>query len=176
MMKNTLFIGLVCVLIFTGCDLTKKSTELSDKEKSLIQTSIQNEIDIMVRAVSNKDIDVYMAKMPKDFIIYDEKGEIITREMQKAYALRDWSIIERTLNNKMKIDSINFMASDSVYVFTSQRWERIMYQRDGINKDTVITTQLHKELWKNTKIGWIGYDVEELGGEVFINGEKYNPN
>lgn len=50
-----------------------------------------------------------------------------------------------------------------------------MYQRDGFAIDTVLTTQLHRELWKNKDNDWIGYDVEELGGEIFINGQEYIP-
>lgn len=175
-MRNILLIGLLSIIILTGCKSNKKSEEISNQEKKLIQSSIQKEIDIMIDAVNNKDIDVYMDKMPKDFIIYDGKGEIITRDKQKEYALRDWSIIERTIKNEMKIDSIDFITSDSVYVFTSQRWERIMFRRDGITTDTVITTQIHKELWKNKINGWVGYDVEELGGEIYINGAKYDQN
>lgn len=175
-MQNILLIGLLWVIILTGCNSTKKSEKLTNEEKKSIQSSIQKEIDIMIQAVSNKDIDTYMEKMPEDFIIYDGNGEIITRDKQKEYALRDWSIIERTLNNEMIIDSIDFITADSVFVFTSQRWERMMLQRDGITTDTVITTQLHKELWKNKNNTWVGYDVEELGGEIYINGQKYDPN
>ncbi|MFD1314276.1 hypothetical protein [Namhaeicola litoreus] len=174
--KEIFFFVLPSILLLIGCNSNGKSEKLSQQEKKSIQNSIQKEIDIMIQAVSNKDIDTYMKGMPEDFIIYDENGEIITRLKQKEYALRDWAIIEKTLNNEMKIDSIGFMAPDSVYVYTSQRWERIMFQRDGITKDTVITSQLHKELWKNRKNRWIGYDVEELGGEIFINGKKYDPN
>ena len=174
-MKNVVFIGFLFLFIFSGCNSSTKSNLLKKTEKTDIHDSIQVEIDRLILAVSNKDIDVYMDQMPDDFIIYDEKGEIITREKQKEYALRDWSIIKKTLNNEMKIDSIDFISSDSIFVFTSQRWERLMFQRDGITLDTVLTTQLHKELWKKKNNAWKGYDVVELGGEIFINGQKYDP-
>lgn len=167
--------SLIILILFAQCKTNYNPSNLSDQEKEKIHIYIQNEINIMIEAVNNKDIEVYMKKMPEDFIIYDETGEIITRKKQKEYALRDWSIIEKTLNNEMRVDSIDFVSKDSVYVFTFQEWERIMYQRDGVTKDTILTTQLHKELWKNKKNKWIGYDVEELGGNVYINGKKYNP-
>ena len=116
-----------------------------------------------------------MRKMPVNFIVYDQNGERISRDKQKEYALRDWSIIDSTLNNSMTIDSIDFRIRDSIIVYTSQKWERLMFQRDGITLDTVLTTQKHKELWKNKNQNWIGYNVEELGGEIFINGIKYSP-
>ncbi len=176
-MFKTKTISLIAVLLlFIQCNSNKSQTDITEQEKQAIQDSIQNEINIMIQSVSNKDIDTYMKKMPEDFIIYDNSGEIITRKKQMEYTLRDWSIIEKTLTNEMKIDSINFLSRDSIFVYTSQKWQRIMYRPDGVSKDTILTTQLHKELWKNKKNGWIGYDVEELGGDIYINGQKYNPN
>ncbi len=169
-------LALLALLLLTQCNSDKTPIELTEQDKKAIHESIQKEIDIMIEAVNKKDIETYMEKMPEDFIIYDENGDIITRDQQREYALRDWSIIEKTLNNQMVIDSIDFMSKDSVYVYTSQKWERLMFRRDGLTKDTVLTTQKHKELWKYKPNGWIGYDVEELGGEVYINGQKYNPN
>lgn len=28
---------------------------------------------------------------------------------------------------------------------------------------------------KNPSKGWFGYEVKELGGDIFINGKAYNP-
>jgi hypothetical protein len=50
-----------------------------------------------------------------------------------------------------------------------------MLQRDGETPDTALTTQRHKETWRKTPRGWFAYELEELGGEVFINGERYQP-
>lgn len=158
-----------------GCQVEQKRAALTVDEKNAIEASVQKEIDTMIGAVTTKDIETYMRKMPEDFVIYSEDGDVITRAQQRAYALRDWSIIDRTLKNEMSIDSIQFMERDSIFVFTSQRWERIMFRRDGVTTDTVVTTQRHKELWKKRPAGWIGYDVQELGGEIYINGTKYDP-
>ncbi len=167
------------VLLLTGLTCLKCKQEskqiLSDTEKLAIADVIQKEIDTLILAVSTKDIDLYMKKMPSDFVIYDESGDVISREQQKQFALRDWSIIDTTLSNAMVIDSIDFAAPDSIFVYTSQRWERMMFRKDGITKDTVLTTQRHRDLWKKKAQGWVGYDVEELGGSVFINGESYKP-
>lgn len=174
-MKITNAILFVSALVLiVGC-IKKKNNELTSEEKQEIQTAIQEELDQLLHSVRTKNIDAYMERMPEDFIIYDESGEIITREMQRAYALRDWSIIDTTLNDFMSIDSIHYLSRDSIHVFTFQRWERLMFQRDGITLDTVLTTQSHRELWKRKSQGWTGYDVLELGGEIFINGEAYSP-
>ncbi|MEO6347532.1 MAG: hypothetical protein ABIO60_06440 [Aquaticitalea sp.] len=173
-MIKTLTISLMIICLFVRCDTKTKQLKLAEQDKKSIESLIQNEINSMIQAVNKKDIETYMQKMPVDFVIYDTSGEIITREKQKGYTLRDWSIIDKTLNNFMKIDSIEFASKDSLFVYTSQRWERVMYRPNGINKDTVLTTQLHKELWKKKRNEWMGYNVEELGGEIYINGKLYN--
>lgn len=50
----------------------------------------------------------------------------------------------------------------------------MMFQRDGITKDTVLTTQKHEETWKRNEKGWFGNEVKELGGEIFINGKPFH--
>jgi Domain of unknown function (DUF4440) len=145
----------------------------NQQSASQVKNEIQMQLNNCAKAVETKDIELYMESIPEDFVIHDESGEIISREKQKEYTLRDWSIIDRTLSNKYTADSIK-LYGDSAVVFTSQRWERLMFQRDGKTTDTVLTTQLHQETWKKTKKGWLNYDVKELGGQVFINGKEYH--
>ena len=47
-----------------------------------------------------------------------------------------------------------------------------MLRRDGSGEDSVITTRRHREVWKSVQGRWLGYDIEELEGELFINGKK----
>lgn len=151
---------------FLGCDSNEKQLSFQ------IQQEIQSQLDSCVKAVETKDIELYMSLIPEEFVIFDESGEIISREMQREYTLRDWSIIDRTLSNIYTADSIK-VKGDSAIVYTSQQWERLMFQRDGKTTDTVLTTQKHLETWMKTEKGWMNYDVKELGGQVFINGEEY---
>lgn len=174
-MRTNFFFLLLSILILFQCKETTQSG-YSESEKIHIKTQIQKEIDTLILAVTTKNIDLYMKKMPLNFVIYEVNGSQITREQQREFALRDWSIIDSTINNSMIIDSIDFVSLDSIYVYTFQKWKRLMFQRDGITLDTVLTTQKHRELWKKRDSQWIGYDVKELGGEIFINGERYNPN
>jgi len=139
-----------------------------------VRNEIQASLNQCVLAVSTKNIALYMDGIPDDFEIKDENGELITREMQRQYALRDWSIIDTTLHNQYLIDSLEVLGASAI-VFTSQKWQRLMFQRDGITKDTVLTTQKHKEIWKKRKGKWANYFVEELGGEIYLNGKEYNP-
>ena len=144
----------------------------SQKSQDEIKTAIQQELDKCVEAVNSKNIKLYMSLIPTDFELTNENGEIITREEQQAFILRDWSIIDTTLHNVYVVDSIDIYP-DSVIAFTSQKWERLMFQRDGLTKDTVITTQLHRETWRNKSSGWMNYGITELGGKIYINGELY---
>lgn len=139
-----------------------------------VRASIDAELQRGAEATRLKDIEAYMSLLPPDFVIHDESGVDITREQQRAYALRDWSIIERTLDIVVHIDSLQ-VRGDSAIVFTSQRWERLMYRRDGVTLDTVLTTQRHREVWRRADGQWRNYQVGELGGSVHINGEPYVP-
>ena len=144
----------------------------SQKSQDEIKTALQQELDKCVEAVNSKNITLYMSLIPTDFELTNENGQIITREEQQAFILRDWSIIDTTLHNVYVVDSIHVFP-DSVIAFTSQKWERLMFQRDGLTKDTVITTQLHRETWRYNSSGWMNYGITELGGKIYINGELY---
>ena len=154
--------------------LSSPGPDRIDFDNKIIQ-SIQHKIDLGLMATQQKDIDLYMSLIPEDAQVIGEDGKVISRKEQRDLALRDWSIIDTTLSINMIIDSVQILQSDRILVYTSQKWKRLMYQRDGITLDTILTTQKHKELWKLTRNGWFGYDVTELGGEVFINGELYAP-
>lgn len=145
-----------------------------ESEDALVRSEIEAAIARGVEATRVQDIDAYMALIPEDAVLYDGDGTIVTRDALRANALRDWSIIPRTLSISTVVDSISRTA-DTATVHTSQRWERLMLRRDGVTTDTVLTTQKHRELWRKTPHGWFAYEVEELGGEVFINGEPYSP-
>lgn len=101
--------------------------------------------------------------------------------MAQKPADRSWSIIPQTLAIAPRIDSLRLFtpgtggAGDSAAVWTSQRWERLMLCRDGETRDTVLTMQQHRETWRRTARGWRQYHVEELGGQVWLNGKLYRP-
>ncbi len=147
------------------------SRAASDDTRKLIEAEIARGVE----ATRNEDIEGYMHGIPEDYAIYDESGEVITREQMRANALRDWSVISRTLDLTITVDSL-MKSSDSVAsVFTSQRWERMMRRPDDSGEDTVLTTQQHKEIWRLTPAGWRNYEIDELGGAIFINGKPYRP-
>jgi hypothetical protein len=130
-------------LLFSFFSCIEKTDEMQ-QIKSLINMVLQQGVD----ATKTKNIDLYMEALPPDLAIYDESGEVISRAMQREYALREWSIIDTTLSIAVVIDSL-IVHNDSATVFTSQKWERLMFQKDGITTNTVITTQKHQEGWKN---------------------------
>jgi len=102
----------------------------------------------------------------------------VSLETLRAETLRDWHIIPATRDLWMRIDSIHARrdaAGDGAVVWTSQRWDRLMLERDGVKRDTVVTTQKHRELWRRTSAGWRRVRVEALGGSIEVNGRPYTP-
>jgi len=158
--------GVLAVLLLIGCN--------GGARESTACAQIEAAIGRSVEATRTQDIDAYMAAISEDFVIRDASGAVITREQLRANALRDWSIIPKTLSISVTIESIA-LYGESATVYTSQRWERFMLQRDGKTTDTVLTTHKHKETWRHTQGGWSVDEVEELGGEVFVNGKRYQP-
>jgi len=137
------------------------------------RADIQRQLDRSAEATRLKDIDTYMDCIPRDFALKDEQGHTISREQLRHNILRDWSIIRRTLGIQTKVDSLEIHGAEAT-VYTSQRWEREMLERDGRTLDTVLTTQRHQETWRKTQNGWMPYEIKELGGEVFVNGKPYH--
>ncbi|MBI3818332.1 MAG: hypothetical protein HY286_06535 [Planctomycetes bacterium] len=154
-------------MISPGCTSTPISAS-DERARSEIEAAIAASVE----ATRSQDINAYMATIPDDLIIRDETGATITRDQQRTNTLRDWSIIPRTLSIRVVVDTIHVDGNNAT-VFTSQRWERLMFQRDGRTTDTVLTTQKHKESWRKTPRGWFVYEIDELGGEVFVNGKPY---
>ncbi len=124
------------------------------------------------RATAEQDIEAYMAELPAEFVIRDTSGAVITREQQRAEVLRDWSIIPRTLSLSVSLDALE-LRGETAIASTDQRWEREMLRRDGAGVDTVLTTRRHRETWRRFSGRWFPCEIEELDGEVFVNGVRW---
>lgn len=75
-------------------------------DDSLARFEIEAAIARGVEATRTQDIDAYMALIPEDAVLHDAGGAIIARDDLRANALRDWSIIPKTLSISVAIDSI----------------------------------------------------------------------
>ena len=139
------------------------------------RSQIDAQIVRTVDATRRQDIDAYMATFTPDFEELENDGGQGKLADIRAHALRDWAIIPATRDIWARIDSMGTVAGDTVVVYTDQRWDRLMLQRNGIVRDTVVTTQKHREVWRRTKAGWRLSRVKELGGTIMLNGKPYTP-
>lgn len=163
------------VIAILACTPSGAESGGQEPDVATIRAGIDAMIQHGVDATRRQDIDAYMEGLPEDLAIHDESGEVISREQQRANVLRDWSVIPATLAIQYTIDSLTGATDSSATVYTSQRWERLMKQRTGTKLDTVLTTQRHRELWRRNPAGWRLYEVVELGGQVWVNGEPWKP-
>ncbi len=138
-----------------------------------VQKAIEAEIAKSLDATRHQNVDKFMSGFAPDFRIVAPNGDQVTLADLKVHTLRDWAIIPATRDLWMKVDSMGSVAGDTAVVFTQQRWDRLMLQRNGIARDTVITTQKHRELWRLTAQGWRRARVQELGGTVIVNGKPF---
>ena len=162
----------VLAIVISSCDKNKNTTP--NNSQSAVQSAIQAEIDRSLDATRRKDINTFIDGFVPDFQIITPQGSRITLDTLRANTLRDWSIIPATRELSMRIDSLGPVASDTAVVYTAQRWDRLMLERDGVTRDTVVTTQKHREVWRMTKGRWRRAEVKELGGTVEVNGKPFN--
>jgi hypothetical protein len=140
---------------------------------STVRSAIQAEIDRSLDATRRKDIDTFIDGFVPDFQIVTPEGSRITRDTLRTNTLRDWSIIPATRELWMRIDSLGQVGGHTAVAYTSQRWDRLMLERDGVTRDTVVTTQKHREVWRMTAGRWRRAEVKELGGTVEVNGKPF---
>ena len=168
-----LILGLLILLTGACQEPARPAPARLAPDNAAIQQQIEAEIARSVAATRNEDIDAYMDGLPEDLVIYDESGAVVTRDEQRARALRDWAVITRTLDIAVVVDSLIVSDDSTAMVYTAQRWQRMMLRPDRPGEDTVLTTQRHRELWQLTARGWRNVETEELGGHVWVNGAPY---
>ena len=138
-----------------------------------VRRQIEARIARTVDATRRQDIEAYMATFAADFQEQATDGDQGNLADLRAHALRDWAIIPATRSIWARIDSMGPVVADSVVVYTDQRWERLMLERDLVTRDTVVTTQKHREVWRRTSAGWKLSRVKELGGTIVLNGKPF---
>lgn len=161
----------ILVIVVTSCNTSKNATP--GNSAAAVQSAIQAEIDRSLDATRRKDIDTFLDGFVPDFQIVTPQGSRITRDTLRTNTLRDWAIIPVTRDLWMRIDSMGPVGSDTAVAYTSQRWDRLMLERDGVTRDTVVTTQKHREVWRMTAGRWRRREVKELGGTVEVNGKPF---
>jgi hypothetical protein len=141
-----------------------------------VRAAIDAELQKGAQATIDEDIEAYMDGVPADYRIAETDGSVTDRATLRANALRSWAVIDRTIGLGVRIDQIDLEAGcQAARVMTSQRWERVMRRPDDSGSDTVLTTQTHEERWRLTDGRWYNFEIKELGGEIFVNGEPYVP-
>lgn len=161
----------VLSIVVPGCN--SRSDAAKTDSGTPVRSAIQTQIDRSLDATRRKDIDVFIDGFVPDFQILTPDGHRITREDLRANTVRDWAIIPVTRDLWMRIDSLGAVGGDTAVVYTAQRWDRLMLQRDGTTRDTVVTTQQHREVWRKMPDRWRRAQVKELGGTVVVNGKPF---
>src|SRR2546426_11536311 len=111
-------LSVLTLLASASCTHTSPPAATPPADDALVRNAIEAEIAKSVEATRTQNIEANMECIPEDWVMQGGNGERVTRDQLRANVLR-WSIIPRTL---------------------AQRWERLMLQRDGRTRDTVLTT------------------------------------
>jgi hypothetical protein len=176
-MIRTIFAWIPIVLA-TSCAVTSTPQTAAKAGCDVVaaRSAIEAEIQKGIKATMDEDIDAFMDGVPDDFKIVEDDGSITDKAKLRMLTLQRWAIIDKTLALEITIDSVELAPSClEARLRTSQRWERVMRRRDGVGTDVILTTQKHIESWRAVSGRWYNYDITELGGEIFVNGEPYKP-
>lgn len=160
------------LLLTLAISLSSAHAQAGDPATRAVRAQIQAAIVRMAAATRAKDIDAYMALVPPDFSLHQDDGSSIDRTQLRANILQMWSVIVKTRSLRARIDKIVVLDDNEATVFTSQRWSRVMLNRDGVSRSNVYSTEKHKEHWRIHDGAWFCYGVEEMGGEIWINGKR----
>lgn len=164
---------LALIVLSAGC---AANGDIAECDIGDIRAAINAEIQQGARATIEEDIDAYMDGVPDDYRVIEDDGSVTDKAALREHALRSWAIIDGTIDLSITLDSIDVAPDcNEATVMTSQSWERVMRRRDDSGSDTVLTTQKHQERWRLKDGRWYNYEIKELGGEIFINGEPYTP-
>lgn len=133
----------------TACAPARQETPAAGEDVASVKRAIEAQIARSVQATRDKDIDALLSVQTEDFVLEndtagDEHGERVNQEQLRANLLRDWGIIVENRAIDIVVDSLA-VHGDSAVVFTSQRYERMMLERDGVTRDHVVTTVTHRE-------------------------------
>lgn len=134
------------------------------------RVAIEASIARSLEATRAENIDAYMAEIPPNLRLAQDDGTTTDAAGLRADVLRQWSIVERTVRLETVVERFEMKPDGSAHVWTAGRWERIMTGRDGVSRHTVITTQKHRETWRCIDGRWFNTDIEELGGQVWVDG------
>lgn len=144
-------------------------------DRSMLETAVReaisDEIQHGLDATRDQDMEAYMSRVPSDYYHIEEDGTRVDKQGLREMQSRAWAIIPRT--NSLHVEITGFELScdgGTATVWTDQLWDRQMIGRDGISEFNVVTTQKHRETWRETDDGWRNYAIDELGGTLAIDG------
>ncbi|MCX7359189.1 MAG: hypothetical protein NT015_13725 [Alphaproteobacteria bacterium] len=168
------FLVFVLALAAVGCTPAQRQPQWCSAE--MVRRDAEAVLAGVTRATIAEDIEAYMSYVPETSVIDDTSGEVIDRDRLREYVLRDWGVITETKSLEQGVESVTMNGCESAELIVNQRWERVMTRPNGAEgTDLILTTQRHRETWRHTEQGWRGFEVEELGGDIFVNGERYAP-
>lgn len=170
-------LSVACALLCSTVSCQSRPEATADPP---VRHAIEAQLARSKDATRREDIDAYLSVLAPDFEVEnnsvgDEHGETLNRAEMRAAILRDWGFITEHRVVETKIDS-PFARGDSEVVFTSQRYERLMLERDGITVDTVFTSVTHRELGRRGPEDLQLARVRELAhGPILVNGQVHDP-
>lgn len=140
--------------------------------RQAVHEALTDEIQHGLSATRDQDMDAYLARIPDDYFHIEEDGRRVDKAALRAMQEQAWAIIPRTNRIEQAITGFELSCDgQTATIWTDQLWDRQMLGRDGETEFNIVTTQMHREIWRETNDGWQNVSLEELGGTLTIDGE-----
>ena len=149
-------------------------TTPNEQSTATVWQQIEAVIQQGLAATRERDIDAYMAVVPRGAVVYSAGGEPVTRDQLRADILQQWAAITAMLEVHMEIERLT-VDGDRAEVHTFQRFRRRTLGRDHRTQHEVLTTRRHREHWQRLPEGWRCLRLTELDGKTFVDGRPYDP-
>lgn len=155
------------LLLAAGCATVPDPTETA-------RTQIAGVIAQGIETSRRSDVDAFVARLPADFTVQRRDGGTATREDVRQAQLNRARSGAETLSLTIEIERLE-VRGDQATVWTNQRWERRVTPPGATQGHHVVTTQRHEESWRRRDGRWEPYRINELGGDVIVDGVRQEP-
>jgi ketosteroid isomerase-like protein len=149
-------------------------TTQNDQTTATVWQQIEAVIQQGLAATRERDIDAYMAVIPRGAVVYTADGEPVTRDQLREDILQQWAGITAMVEVHMEIERLT-VDGDRAEVVTFQRFRRRTLGRDQRSQHEVLTTRRHREHWQRLAEGWRCLRLTELDGKTFVDGQPHDP-
>lgn len=147
------------------------------RREARARREIQGRIDQTVAADKTENVEAAFRYNTPDFTAKKHDGKVLTAQQVRDGIQANYNfIISVSDRTRVRIDCLT-LRGDEATVYINQHFVRTVPMAPNRTPRELVTNVTHRELWVNTRRGWMRRHIEELQpGPFFVDGKRMNPN